>query len=184
MRQTNVFLNDLKDSVNSAVEAHTKNQPIDMHTLIMDKCTESVLETIVTKSNPDQLEELIRSWFVHQGATARIPSKNEGDKEGDADIVAAFESLGLMVYVQAKHHTGETDEWAITQIDDYVKNKEKGVGYEADQQIVRLAWVISTGEFSEDCRKRANEHHVRLIDGKEFAGMLLDAGIGHLEDLQ
>ena len=184
VRQANVRLNRLKASVDAAVEAHRRKQPIDLHSLILDECAGSVLKTIVKKSNPDQFERLIHSWFEHQGATARILPKKKRDKEGDADVEATFESLNLKVYVQAKHHTGKSDERGITQIDNYVKNKEKGVEYVADQQIVLLAWVISTGEFSDECRKRANEDHVRLIDGKEFAGMLLDVGIGHLEDLQ
>jgi hypothetical protein len=37
-------------------------------------------------------------------------------------------------------------------------------------------------EFSEDCINLANENNVRLINGLDFAEMILDVGLENLED--
>ena len=126
---------------------------------------------------PTRLEELIKWYFERIGASAVIPAKNESGKEGDADIEATFEPIRTIIYVQAKHHVGTTDAWAVEQITSYVKNK--GLGRE--DGYTRIPWVISTArEFSPECRNEAKRHQVYLINGRELATRMLEAGMTDL----
>ena len=182
VRQTNVQITDLRDSVENAVAGFRKMRPINLHSLVMEKCAPKFLNTILKFQNPDQFEKLIKWYFERQGASADIPAKSEREKEGDADVVATFKSLKLIVYVQAKLHEGETDAWAVEQIQRYT---EYQIGNNADDKFTQIPWVISTARiFSDDCLNKAREARVRLIDGIEFAEMLLDTGIEQLDELQ
>ena len=181
VRQTNVEITDLCKSIENAIRRHKENRPINLRRQVLDKCESSVRETILDVQNPDQFEKLIKRYFECQGANAEVPAKNQRDKEGDADIVATFESLKLVVYVQAKRHDGETDAWAVEQIKQYAADKS-AIG--SDEEFTRLAWVVSTAEnFSRDCQQLAKKSQVRLVDGNEFARMLLDTGIERLHGL-
>ncbi len=52
----------------------------------------------------------------------------------------------------------------------------------ADDGYTVALWVVSTADgFSESCRTKAEEGGVLLIGGKDFAEMLLDAGLAGLE---
>ena len=90
---------------------------------MLETCAADVRKTVLDSLSPDQFEQLIQGYFNELGATADIPGKNEQDKEGDADIVATFEPLKLIVYVQAKLHDGTTDGWAVKQIKEYTESK-------------------------------------------------------------
>ena len=57
-----------------------------------------------------------------------------------------------------------------------VKGEMKG-----DDGYNRVAWVVSSAEsFDDKCKNSAQSADVRLVNGLEFAEMLLDVGI---EDL-
>ena len=183
IRLTNVHITDLTDKIEEAVRAYANETPINPHHLIIDHCQENVRTVIQEKMNPDQFEELISLYFRTLGARTRIPPKNERDKVGDADVVATFGPLNVTVCVQAKHHEGLTDEWAVEQIEAWTNNKKREE-LDSDFGEAWLSWVVSSGSFSKDCEAMANRAHVRLIDGREFARMLLDAGIRHLEELR
>ncbi len=181
VRQANVEITDLSNNIEEAINAFKAKRPINLREIVLEECAKSVRETILKKLNPDKFEGLIKLFFKHQGADAIIPPKNEKDKQGDADVIATFELLKFIVYVQAKHHDGETDDWAVEQIESYRDNK---IGAMTGDEYSRTAWVISTAEsFSEDCENLAKRENVRLIDGIKFAELLLDAGIEQLDHL-
>ena len=178
VRQANVEVSDLRESIETALERYEEKRPVNLRDQVLERCAGEVRETVLDSLAPGQFEELIRDYFRQQGAVAYIPAKNQRDREGDADVVATFESLKLIIYVQAKLHDGTTDGWAVKQIKEYAEGKE---GNGADDGYVRLPWVISTAErFSVDCLEAARRGQVRLVDGDEFAKMLLDSGIQQL----
>ncbi len=138
-----------------------------MASLVMEGCTDKVLELITEKLDPARLEKLIEWYFKRIGASSvDPPAKNESGKEGDADIVATFEPIKTIIYVQAKHHVGTTDAWAVEQIASYVENKELG----REDGYTRIPWVISTAlNFSTECRDKAKRHQVCLGACRELA---------------
>ena len=185
MRQVNGKLNDLKQHIEDALNA---KEPA--YVKLHDTISNIVLENrdkFMQSVTPDDLEKIIR-WYMKQiGADdVYIPAKNEHGKtnHADADVIATFSKLGIQVYIQAKRHDGKTGKWAVEQIVEYGALK-KDAREEDDaerENYTPLLWVISTGEFDESVRKCAKEANVRLIDGKKFFTMLLDHGIGSIDE--
>jgi predicted Mrr-cat superfamily restriction endonuclease len=177
-RGTTYDISDLHESVDRAIASYRSNSPINLHNILLEQHTQATLNAICRELNPDKFEQLIKWYFEKVGAThVEIPGKNEPDKEGDGDIVATFEPLKTIIYVQAKKHTGETNEWAMQQIKDYRDKKES-----MDDGYARIAWVVSTAEgFSKECISLAKQNKVLLLNGRDFVRLLLNAGIEGLD---
>jgi predicted Mrr-cat superfamily restriction endonuclease len=178
IRSTNANITDLKDSVEKALTAYKENRPINLHSKIMEESKSIVLSLIQKELNPDKFELLIKWYFEKIGASnVYIPAKNERDKQGDADVVAVFEPIKTIFYVQAKFHSGETSDWATQQIMEYKENKEK-----MDDGYSKIGWVVSTSDnFSPQCKDLAKDNNIVLFSGLAVAQMLLDAGIENLD---
>jgi restriction endonuclease Mrr len=177
IRQTNCLINDLVESIEQSIANFQENRPIHLHSIIVEKTINIILDTIKTELNPDKFEKLVMTYFKTIGANeVTIPAKNERGKEGDADIVAVFENLKLIIYIQAKFHKDKDNEWAINQILDYKTNRES-----IDDGYNKIAWVITSADtFNDEAKKIAAENEIQLIDGIEFSKMLLNAGINLL----
>lgn len=178
IRQTNANVSDLRESIEKSIIAFDKNQPINIYAQIIEKTSEHILFTIKSELNPDKFELLIQWYFERIGASfTHIPPKNEREKEGDADVVAVFEPLKLIVYTQIKFHGGETSAWAVEQIKNYKEQKER-----MDDGYSKICWVISSADdFSKQAYELAKENKIQLINGMQFTRMLLEAGITNLE---
>jgi len=179
IRQTNANITDLKDNIERALTAYKKEKPLNIYSQIVEKTSQQILDTIISDLNDVKFEKLVKWYFERIGATAYIPPKNERDKEGDADVVAIFESIKTIIYTQVKFHVGETSSWAIEQITDYKLKRERE---EIDNGYSKIAWVISSSDnFSNEARNMAKTANIQLFDGKTFATMLLEAGIANLD---
>lgn len=177
IRQTNSCINDIEDSIKKSIQRYEENKPIHLHSIIVEKTANLVLDTIKKELIPDKFERLVKTYFKTIGANeVSIPAKNEKDKEGDADIIAVFENIKLIIYIQVKFHEKETSDWGTKQILDYKTNKER-----IDDGYNKIAWVITSADsFSEPAKKIATENEIQLIDGLEFSKMLLNVGIINL----
>lgn len=177
VRQTNILINDLSLSIDESIRNFKLNKPIHLHSIIVDKTANVVLDAIKTGLNPNKFEKLVKIYFQAIGANdVTIPPRNDSEKSGDADVVAVFESLRLIIYAQIKFHEGEINEWGIIQIQDYKKYKESsGDGYN------KIAWLITTANsFNESAENMAKENGIQLVNGIEFSKMLLNVGINLL----
>ncbi len=181
IRTTTAEITDIAEDVESGIKAGKENKPISLYGDVIDSLIEQMLKSIRHNLTPDKLEQLVKWYLERCGASAVwIPAKNEsGKKDGaDADIVAEFDNLNYIVYVQAKLHKDETSNWAVNQIDSYKNQKSEG-----DSAYTYATWVVSTADkFSDKAVADAAEKGVRLIDGKEFVRMLLDIGILDIDD--
>ncbi|MBY5951602.1 restriction endonuclease [Algoriphagus marincola] len=179
IRQTNGSIDDLKKNIEKSIAYYIENRPIHLHSIIVEKTANLVLDAIKTELNSDKFEKLVRTYFNTIGANeVTIPAKNERDKEGDADIVAVFENIKLIIYTQAKFHEGKINEWGTNQILDYKTNRES-----IDDGYNKIAWVITSADtFDEKAEKIATENEIQLINGLEFSKMLLNAGINLLNN--
>lgn len=178
MRSTNAGIPDLAENLHRAVEAFKADRPINLKAELLEKSIDTWQSVIRKELNPDKFERLVKWYFLQVGATeVVIPPKNHQDKSGDVDVTAVFESIRTIISTQVKFHQGETSDWAIQQIQDFAQSQESlSDGYN------RQYWVVSTADtFSETALNLAKETNVQLICGKEFVGMLLNAGIGGLE---
>ncbi len=180
IRMTNADISDLADSIKKALEAWEKKKPIDLKGEIYAATQKIWLEKIRSELNPNKFEKLVSHYFEKIGASeVSIPPKNEANKVGDADVIATFDALRTVINIQVKHHTGETSGWAIEQITDFSKSR---IGMDDGYQS--QYWVISSGDtFSDESYELAIKNEIQLIDGIQFAKMLIDSGIGNLSDL-
>ena len=181
IRTTSADITDIGEFVESGIKAGKENKPITLYGDVIDPLVDRMRASIMSTLNPDKFEQLVKWYLERCGASsAWIPAKNEsGKKDGaDADIVAEFDNLKYIVYVQAKWHEGETSDWAVYQIDSYKNQKSEG-----DSSYTYATWVVSSADkFSAQAVADAEEKGVRLIDGKEFARMLLDIGLLDIND--
>ena len=178
-RNTTLNIGNIKSSVERAIAGKKADSPINLYKDIINDSAQKVLNRIQKKLNPDKFERLIKWYFEHIGATnAFILPKNEPNKSGDADILAYFKPLRTTIYVQAKHHKGEAGGEAVEQITEYIGQKQGP----QDETGTQIGWVISSADkYSEEAIKNARENNIELINGLEFATMLLEAGIADLD---
>lgn len=181
-RNTNANISKLKRNLEEALEAYKDNQPLKFRSDAMKCLAPKLLKMICDRLDSKKFELLLKSYFERIGANnVSIPPKNQKGKEGDADIIASFDRIRVTIYIQAKFHgpNTRTNEWAVKQIVDY-KDWKKRVDNRSDEH--NLCWVVSTcAEFTEECKRLARANGVVLINGIEFAEMLLDAGIEDFE---
>lgn len=179
IRQTNGSMNDLKSSIKKSIANYTENKPIHLHSIIVEKTAYLVLDVIKNELNPDKFEKLVKTYFKSIGANeVSIPAKNEKDKEVEADIVAVFENIKLIIYAQARFHKGKINEWGTNQILEYKTNKES-----IEDGYNKIAWVITSADtFNDEAERIAAENEIQLIGGLEFSKMLLNAGINLLNN--
>lgn len=175
MRQTNGDITDLAASVEQALAA---KEPVSFQEALLEAAAPALLQVVEKRLDPDSLEELLRRYMQKQGASrAWRPAKNEAGKtEGaDADVIAEFDDLGVIFYIQVKKHQGETGDWAVRQIAEYRAQKGRKEDY------TYIPWVVSTADFSREAVQAAKAKGVRLIGGQELARMLLNVGLERLD---
>ena len=176
IRTTTADITDIKEFVDAAVIAGRENKPITLYEEAINSLAKELQKKIQKTLDDSKFEQLIKWYMIKIGASsAWIPSKNErGKKDGaDADVIADYEHLRFLVYVQAKHHTGETDEWAVRQVSSYKIQKGEDV-----PDYTYATWVITSADkFSQGAIRMAKELGVRLINGMDFAQMLLNVGL-------
>ncbi len=176
IRTTCTEITDIRNEVDDGIKAGKENEPITLYGSVIDPLAVRMRESFISVLNPDKFELLIKWYLEKCGASStRIPSKNEAGKSdgADADIIAEFDNLKYIVYVQAKWHDGTTSDWAVHQINRYKNQKSEG-----DPAYTYATWVVTSAEgFSPQAIAEADEKGVRLIDGTEFARMLLDIGL-------
>lgn len=182
IRQTNANISDIKYSIEESIKSYIANRPISLYGGVIDNISFNLLENIRSYLDPDKFEYLIEWYFKKIGACkVEIPSKNEANKSkgSDADIVATFENLKVIILVQAKYHTDETDKWAVEQIHKYKEDKlESG-----DEEYTYINWALTSGDnFSDNAIVLAREKSVRLINGKDFAEMLIQVGLSNIDE--
>jgi len=176
IRQTNANISDLAQTIETAVHNFRSKKPINLKEQILENVTDIVLKKIKESLDSEKFEKLVKWYLKSLGANkVETPAKNESSTDcGDADQVAYFDKLQLVIMVQAKKHEDITDKWAVEQVNAYKTNHH----YDSSQTQM---WVISTcDDYNSSAKKQAEEYGVRLINGREFTRMIIEAG---LEDL-
>ncbi|UZP67135.1 restriction endonuclease [Desulfovibrio mangrovi] len=175
---TNADITDIEGAVDDALLRWKEKKPINLRSILYEKVSSIVLDSMLKSLDPDRFEKLVKWYFLRLGASrVFIPPKNETGKQGDCDVVAVFEPLKTIYYVQVKFHTGTTSDYAARQIIDYRTLKDVD-----EEGYSTIPWVVSSAEFSKECMETAKEHGVVLITGADFCLMLLDVGMSSLDE--
>lgn len=176
-RGTTADLNDLKESIDLTIDRVNKNESINFYKNVMEKAIPAIHKTMQDIPNDRTFEKLVK-WYLEKlgGAQVYIAPKNNPDAQdfADIDVIAFFDALGVTILVQVKQHIGTTGKQAVEQVKEYI-----------DQQAdnTQIGWVITAADdFSDDAKQLAIASNIRLINGKDFAKMLLDVGLSNIND--
>ena len=183
IRQTNAWINDLKEHILFSIKQWEEQKPIILKNEIIEGAKAIVLKQIQNKIDDGKFEILVEWYLKSLGATVETPAKNSSShEEGDADKIAIFDKLRLIILVQIKKHTDITGDWAVQQITNFKKiQKEKYHVDDPNAEYTTLMWVVSSGEdFSNKAKLKASENNVRLINGEEFAQLILENGLENM----
>ncbi|MCH4172682.1 MAG: restriction endonuclease [Lactobacillus sp.] len=136
-----------------------------------------IVQAYIKDLKPAQFELLIKNYLENLGADeTSIPGKGDkihkNDPIADVDVMARFNNLGIAVYVQAKHYEGEQNRQGIDQLlaYQYAPNEEY-------QALVPVKWLITTAEVKGKLMGEAENAHIRVIQGDEFAALLVENGL-------
>ena len=124
-----------------------------------------------------ELKDILDRYMRKNGATSVIIPPSDNYDNNEADVIAKFSKLNVLFYVHIRSREDYTDAWALRQVLNYgVQHKEC---FDAESGITNISWVITTADDfnKEEIKKEAQKRHVRLINGKEFANMLAEAGM-------
>lgn len=175
-RSTNARLSEkVAEEVDIAISDWHRKKPINLKAEIENAVARPVLELIRNLLQDMKFESLVEWYLTSIGATVERPAKNSCPTEdGDADLIAHFDSLETTVMVQVKKHDGYTGDWAVRQITSYSEKYHV-------KDFMNQMWVISScDDYSDEAKQLADEKGVRLITGLEFAKMILGVGIKSL----
>ena len=175
--QTNADISDIWESVEEAITRGKGHLPIRIHDELVKATLTATQRAITEYTQNIEYENLVEKYLWAIGASdITKPATNETETEyGDADRVAYFEELKVAVMVQVKKHKNITNEWAVEQIIAYKENHQN------EDYNVQL-WVISNADdFTDEAKQKAITSNVRLINGEDFARMILEVGLKHFE---
>lgn len=180
VQMTNIEIDDLKKAVDDAMAS---GGPLNLCMEIQEGTKKAALNAI-RKLNDRQFEKLVAWYFDKRGADSTVLPKwngNKKDKE-DADVKAEFSDLQITIFVQAKAHKGTTHSWAVEQIMRY-KEIVSDAPKEVDD-MTNVYWVISAADqFDDEAVDLAQKNHIRLINGSEFARMIINTGIDNINSV-
>lgn len=177
IQSTSASATDLLDEICDCLDIATSGATPSFHSdLQTSLITQALNELQKGRIDSFGFENLIKNLLQSLGAKeARVVPRSQ-DK--GADVVATFlvaETFPLVVAVQAKHWQPEppVDRQVIVQLVS---------GMEAES--ADLGMVITTGTFSDDAVRAANEclesvgKKIELVDGEQFAKMIVEHGTG------
>ncbi len=173
-------LNEFSDEINKYVESLKNNtlytwtsEQSEKENKSIEKFKTDLLsrirknKEIYLKSGGIGLEYLIKEILQAKGYEVRIPAKNEKKGIQDADIIAIRNTEFCDkegIFIQVKHHSGNTGIHGIKQIGAY---EIKQGDYSYIQRV-----LITTAEFKNT--EFANEQDVSVLAGMDFINWLYD----------
>ena len=179
--QTNANINELSDDVLEVLERFNRKKVINVYGELYDAIEGKMKDIIDNYINDIRFEKMVACYLKSIGADeVKVLSKRIGKEYADGDVRAVFDNINVVIYVQVKHHTGETSNWSVEQIKELKKQK---IEEEYDNGYIINTWVISSADkFSETAIIDARNNNVRLINGGEFRRMLINAGLSEVKD--
>ena len=184
IRPTNADISDLRPSIEKSLSNWKERKPINLKSSLMEQSESVWLEIIKKDLDPVKFQKLVERYLVKVGATQTDidPERNKScdNKSGDVDVIGVFEPIKVIINIQVKFYEGETSDWAVEQIKDYAESKS-----DISDGYSRIYWVISSSNnFSQKAENLATEKGIFLFNGRQFVRMLMEAGIGSIDELK
>ncbi|MGP1410235.1 MAG: restriction endonuclease [Peptoanaerobacter stomatis] len=174
---TNINITQVNESINNLI--NDKNI-VSLKNSITEKISADVKDTILKNiHSSDEFERLVARYLSKKGASyVYILDKESCTQGDDADIIATFEDLKVVFYVQVRYTKSQTNDFVINQIMKYKEQKEA-----INDEYTYIPWIISSGTYSQKAKTAAQDNDIRLIDMDEFAGMFIDCGFDEINNI-
>ena len=159
------YLSHLKDNdqvcFDSLFQQQKDNQVADFKESLLSRLRSG---STTLKSGGYGLEKLIKELMELEGYSAHIAAKNKTSDISDVDIEASRTDpvSSNRVFIQAKHHRGETSDWGIRQL----------AALEDDEHVDK--WLITTARVSTETLNLAQEKNVSVMDGEKLVDWIYD----------
>lgn len=166
--------NTIIDSLISNFKKGKKSHSFDNH---RENIISIINQYLNDNVNDNQFEKIIEMYFEKIGAdsTYRRSKKYKNEKNekiADVDVIAKFDALRTVVYVQVKHHKGFTNNHGLEQLHKFEHENEEDF-----KHLNPLKWLITTGEVDSKTEDKSVEYNIRIISDREFAAMMYSAGM-------
>lgn len=167
------------------IEKVLDNEKKGLHSGFKRQLSEILKESAITWLNSDsaylddkKFEQLVSQLMIGLGAqVSLIPSKSRyKDSIADVDVIANFEHLGINIYIQVKKHKLKSDEHAVKQLIEAMKIDNP------DGSKPIIGWVVTSGEFSPQAVKLADENAIKVVNGYDLAEMMVAVGLQSFKD--
>ncbi|MBF7073454.1 restriction endonuclease [Glaciecola sp. MH2013] len=170
LRMSIASLNDFYDEIIVYVKQLEESKTVCFDSIFQQKkesliesFKQSLLSSLVNgqttlESGGYGLELLVKELLQLEGYTAHIEAKNQSAGISDVDITATRNDpvSSNRVFVQVKHHKGNTSDWAVRQLIDI------------DEDEHHDKWVITTGRVDDTTRNFAFENGINIMAGEDL----------------
>ncbi|GAB2991741.1 restriction endonuclease [Psychrosphaera aestuarii] len=181
IRMSIASLNDFRDEITEYVSQLETDNKVCFDSIFQQKkdaaiesFKQNLLSNIVNgnttlKSGGCGLEQLVKELLEIEGYTAHIEAKNQSSDISDIDITATRNDpvSSNRVFIQVKHHKGNTSDWAVKQLVDI------------DEDEHHDKWVVTTGRVDDSTISLASEHNIKVMNGEDLIDWVYNR-IGHL----
>lgn len=183
IRMSIASLNEFRDEINKHIEAldkgkiHTWAKEVEQKeeeaaNLFKSELLERLKngKKISLSSGGYGLEKLVKELLEIQGYRARISAKNASSGIDDVDVIATktneLTSDVEALFIQAKHHNGNTSNWGIQQL----------IAYEisSDDYAFYRKILITTGVLSDEDKQLAQDNEIIIIEGDILVDWIYD----------
>lgn len=176
IRMTIASLNEFAEEIEGYVAQLKDNNQVCFDSIFQqqkDKQVASFKETLLARlrngsttleSGGYGLERLVKELMELEGYSAHIAAKNKTSDISDVDIEASRTDpvSSNRVFIQVKHHRGETSGWGIRQL----------AAIEEDEHVDK--WLITTAKVADETLELAKEENVFVMDGSKLVDWIYD----------
>ncbi|WP_257972653.1 restriction endonuclease, partial [Vibrio parahaemolyticus] len=176
IRMTIASLNEFADEIEGYVTQLKDNNQVCFDSIFQQKKDRQVAdfkETLLSRlrngsttlaSGGYGLERLVKELMELEGYSAHIAAKNKTSDISDVDIEASRTDpvSSNRVFIQVKHHRGETSGWGIRQL----------AAIEEDEHVDK--WLITTANVADETLELAKKENVSVMDGSKLVDWIYD----------
>lgn len=183
MPRTNVeiYNKELIDEINAIINKIENNGEYKRVSVILEKRDLAIIElkrNLLSniqdghnglQAGGEGFEDLILELLELDGYSAKKQAKNQSSDISDVDIIAEKNErfFSYKLFVQAKHHHGETGDYGIKQLIAR-ENRE-------ENEIVQRLLITSADKVSKSAEDLANLENVNICTGNELVDWIYDS---------
>lgn len=176
IRMSIASLNEFHDEIDKYIVQLKENNQVCFDSIFQqqkDKYIADFKETLLSnlrngitslKSGGYGVEKLVKELMEIEGYTAHIVAKNKTSDISDVDIEASRTDpvSSNRVFIQVKHHKGETGDWGIRQL----------AAIDDDEHVDK--WLITTANVTDNTLSFAKDENVSVKDGEALVDWIYD----------